>query len=399
MKILTRTVVILSIVSLFADVASEMLYPVIPLYLKEIGFTVLWIGILEGIAEFTAGISKGYFGKLSDEKGVRLPFIKLGYFLSAISKPMLAAFTAKLWIFFSRTTDRLGKGLRTAARDALLSQEATPQTKARVFGFHRGMDTLGAMLGPIAALVFLFFYPAQYKTIFLVAFIPGIISVLLVFLLREEKRPVATIKSGNFFSFLKYWKIASTEYRKMVSGLVIFALFNSSDIFLLLKTAEITANETFVFAGRTLDSSMFTIAAYIFYNLIYAAFSYPLGSLADKIGLRRVVILGLFVFVLVYAGFAFASSFYVVLVLFFLYGIYAAATEGIIKAWITNLAHDSNTATAVGFYTSVQSVCSLLASIIAGFIWVTFGSSATFAITAGITASIIVYFLVVFRKS
>src|SRR5688572_28936839 len=113
--LLTRTVIILSIVSLFADIASEMLYPVIPLYLKEIGFSVLWIGLLEGIAEFTAGISKGYFGKSSDEKGVRLPFIKLGYFLSALSKPMLAVFTVKLWIFFARTLDRLGNGIRTAA--------------------------------------------------------------------------------------------------------------------------------------------------------------------------------------------------------------------------------------------------------------------------------------------
>ena len=159
MKIINRTVWILSLVSLFADVASEMLYPVIPVYLKEIGFSVLLIGILEGVASFTAGLSKGYFGKLSDEKGLRIPFIKSGYFLSAISKPMMAAFVYPLWIFFARTIDRLGKGLRTAARDALLSQNATPQTKARVFGFHRGMDTLGAAIGPSLALLLLFQMP------------------------------------------------------------------------------------------------------------------------------------------------------------------------------------------------------------------------------------------------
>ena len=157
MRIINRTVIILSVVSLFADIASEMLYPVVPVYLKEIGFSVLLIGVLEGIAEFTAGISKGYFGKLSDERGVRLPFIKLGYFLSNISKPMMAIFTFPIWIFFTRTTDRLGKGLRTAARDALLSQQATPKTKGRVFGFHRAMDTVGAAIGPIIALCFLFF--------------------------------------------------------------------------------------------------------------------------------------------------------------------------------------------------------------------------------------------------
>src|SRR5215475_5292382 len=136
MKVITRTVWILSLVSLFADIASELLYPVIPVYLKEIGFSVIWIGLLEGVANFTSGISKGYFGKLSDEKGIRLPFVKLGYFLSAISKPMMAVFVYPIWIFFARTLDRLGKGIRTGARDAILSDEAAPATKAKVFGFH-----------------------------------------------------------------------------------------------------------------------------------------------------------------------------------------------------------------------------------------------------------------------
>jgi sugar phosphate permease len=209
MRIITRTVLILSLVSLFADIASELLYPVIPLYLKEIGFSIFGIGILEGVVNFTAGISKGYFGKQSDEKGLRLPFVKLGYLLSAISKPMLGFFVYPLWIFFSRTIDRLGKGVRTAARDALLSQEATPATKARVFGFHRGMDTAGATIGPALALLFLFFYPGQYRTIFFLAFIPGIISVALIFLLKEKKQPASTLQKGNFFSFFNYRKIAT----------------------------------------------------------------------------------------------------------------------------------------------------------------------------------------------
>src|SRR5574339_622590 len=177
MRIINRTVIILSVVSLFADIASEMIYPVVPVYLKEIGFSVLLIGILEGVAEFTAGISKGYFGKRSDEKGIRLPFIQGGYFLSAISKPMMAMLTYPLWIFFARTIDRFGKGLRTAARDALLSKQATKETKARVFGFHRGMDTVGAAIGPMIALSFLYFFPKSYATLFYLAFIPGIISV------------------------------------------------------------------------------------------------------------------------------------------------------------------------------------------------------------------------------
>jgi MFS family permease len=380
-KVINKTVLILSLVSLFADVASEMLYPVIPVYLKEIGFSVLLIGILEGVANFTAGLSKGYFGKQSDEKGLRLPFVKLGYFLSAISKPMMAVFIYPIWIFFSRTVDRLGKGLRTAARDALLSQNATKATKARVFGFHRALDTLGAAIGPTLALLFLILYPNQYKTVFLLAFIPGIISVALVFLLKEKKEPVSTLGKGNFFSFFKYWKIASADYKRLVIGLLFFALFNSSDLFLILKTKQLTG------------SDQITIGAYILYNIVFALASYPLGAVADKIGIKKVFFGGLGLFVLVYFLFGITNSVSVLFVAFFIYGIYAAATEGITKAWITNMAHTTNTATAIGFYTSCESICTLLASIIAGAIWENMGSSATFLMTSCAAASVIVYFI------
>jgi MFS family permease len=379
MRIITKTVFILSLISLFADIASELLYPVIPVYLREIGFSVFWIGILEGVANFTAGISKGYFGKLSDEKGVRLPFVRLGYFLSAISKPMMAIFVYPIWIFFARTLDRLGKGVRTAARDALLSQEATKETKGRVFGFHRGMDTAGATIGPALALLFLYFYPGEYKTIFYIAFIPGIISVLLIFLLKEKKQPVSTLAKGNFFSFFKYYKIATPEYKRLVKGLLLFALFNSSDIFLLLKIKEVTNDDSI------------TIAAYVFYNLVYALASYPLGALADKLSFKKVFLSGLLLFAVVYTGFAFNPPTIVIFILFFIYGIYAAATEGVTKAWITNIAHKENTATAIGFYTSCESICSLLASIVAGVIWTNLGSSYTFIITAIIAVVVFAY--------
>lgn len=380
MKIINRTVWILSLVSLFADVASEMLYPVVPIYLKEIGFSVLLIGVLEGIAEFTAGLSKGYFGKRSDEQGIRLPFIKSGYFLSALSKPMMAVFTFPWWIFLARTTDRLGKGLRTAARDALLSQNATPQTKARVFAFHRGMDTLGAVIGPVLALLFLYFFPQQYAPLFYYAFIPGIVAVALIYLLKEKRQPVSTLSKGSFFSFFRYWYVAPRDYKQLVVGLLAFTLFNSSDVFLLLKTKEITGSDTT------------TILAYIFYNLVYAAASYPLGMLADRFGLKRVFCGGLLLFAAVYVLFAVSTSTYLLFVAFFLYGLYAAATEGIAKAWITNLAHEKNTATAIGFYTSGQSLCSLLASILAGLLWTTMSSTAPFLVTALAAVGVFVYF-------
>ena len=398
MRIITRTVLILSFVSLFADVASEMLYPIIPVYLKEIGFSVLWIGILEGFVNFTAGISKGYFGKLSDEKGLRLPFIKLGYLLSALSKPLIGFFVAKFWIFFVRTLDRLGKGIRVAAKDALLSQEATKATKARVFGFNRSLDTAGATIGPAIALVFLLFYPGDYKTLFYIAFIPGVISVLFLFFLKEKKKPVSTLEKGNFFSFFKYWKIATPEYKNLVSGLLLFALFNSSDIFLLLKTEEAIQKESFSILGKTFDSKTITIAAYVFYNLIFALGCYPLGALADRLGYKKVFLGGLVLFASVYAGFAFDPSLIGIFILFAVYGIYAAATDGVTKAWITNIAHNKNTATAIGFYTSCQSICTLLASTIAGLVWANFGSTSTFIATSAIALITFVYLLLKVRR-
>ena len=399
MRIITRTVLILSVVSLFADVASEMLYPIIPVYLKGIGFSVQWIGVLEGFVNFAAGISKGYFGKLSDEKGTRLPFVKLGYFLSAISKPLIGFFTTAIWIFFVRTLDRLGKGVRVAAKDALLSQEATKETKARVFGFNRGLDTAGATIGPAIALVFLLYYPGQYNTLFYIAFVPGIISVAFLFLLKEKKQPVSTLEKGHFFTFFKYWKIATPEYKKLVTGLLLFALFNSSDVFLLLKTKEAIGKDTIKIFNATFDADTITIAAYVVYNLVWALSSYPLGVLADKIGFKKLFIAGLAMFAIVYAGFAFAPSIVTIFILFAIYGLFSAATDGVSKAWITNIAHNKNTATAVGFYTSCQSICTLGASTIAGFIWENLGSSYTFSITSGIAVLVMIYFFFSLRKN
>ncbi|MBC7587758.1 MAG: MFS transporter, partial [Chitinophagaceae bacterium] len=203
MKYITRTVWILSLVSLFTDMASEMLYPIMPIYLKEIGFSIILIGILEGVAEAVAGLSKGYFGKLSDNAGKRVPFVQIGYVFSAISKPMMAFFIYPLWIFFARTIDRFGKGIRTGARDAILSDEATPETKGKIFGFHRSMDTFGAVLGPAFALLYLYFNPQDYTTLFYIAFIPGCIAILASLFLKDKNKTANKLKTATpFFSFI-----------------------------------------------------------------------------------------------------------------------------------------------------------------------------------------------------
>ncbi len=389
MKIISRTVWILSLVSLFTDVASEMLYPVMPIYLKEIGFSILLIGILEGVAEATAGLSKSYFGKLSDVSGKRLPFVRLGYLLSALSKPMMAVLTFPWWIFFSRTLDRLGKGLRTAARDAMLSDEATPETKGRVFGLHRAMDTVGAVIGPAAALGFLYFYPGSYKTLFYIAFVPGMVAISFTFFINERKKNQKKIEltSASLFSFAHYWRESPLPYKKLVLGLLAFACINSSDVFLLLKVKEAGLDDTSV------------IGVYIFYNLVYAVAAYPMGRLSDRIGFKKTFIMGLTVFALVYMGMAVADQLYQFILLFFLYGFYAAATESVAKAWISNITNKKDTATAIGTYTGFQSVCTLTASALAGWIWFTFGAAATFLFSGITTVLIIIYIVLSVSKN
>lgn len=386
-RIITRSIWILSLVSLFTDFASEMLYPIMPLYLREIGFSVLLIGVLEGVAEAVAGWSKGYFGRMSDAWNRRLPFVQLGYALSAISKPLLAILITPGGVFFSRTLDRIGKGLRTGARDALLSSYATPENKGRAFGFHRSMDTFGAVLGPLAALIYLYFYPKQYHVLFIIAFLPGLAAVLITFLLKENKAQVAVdpIKY-NITTFFKYPFQSTTAYRRLFFGLVLFALFNSSDVFLLLLLKQKG------FADSTL------LMMYIFYNLVYALLAYPLGALADRIGLKNMFTLGLVAFAVVYFGMAYTYEPSLFWVWFAMYGLYAAATEGVAKAWMSNIVPKQELGTAIGTFEAFKSLAAIFASALAGAIWQVISPSTTFLVTAVATTILILYFRVAIHK-
>ncbi|MFT3845050.1 MAG: MFS transporter [Lacibacter sp.] len=385
MKPITRTIWLISLVSLFTDFASEMLYPVMPVYLKSIGYSVMVIGILEGLAEAVAGLGKSYFGRLSDASGKRLPFVRLGYFFSAVSKPMLALSTQLWWIFSARFIDRAGKGLRTAPRDALLSDETDASNKATVFGFHRAMDTLGAVLGPLTALIFLFYYPGQYKLLFYIAFLPGIAAVIFTFLVKEKNTVSSVKKAVPFHQTFRYWKDAGNDYKKLTAGLLLFALFNSSDVFLLLKMKEAGMPDTAV------------IAVYIFYNLVFALFSFPIGRIADKIGLKKIFLTGLIFFAITYTGFALSSTTYMYWVFFFFYGIYAASTEGVSKAWLSNISPKSETASAIGLYTGLQSIAALIASTTAGFLWLKLGSSFVF-ISASVVALLSFTWILLFLR-
>ena len=383
LKQIPKQVIFLGLISLFTDMASEMLYPITPIFLTTVlGASMAVVGMIEGLAEFTAGILKGYFGRVSDKKGKRSIFVTLGYGISALSKPLPGIFPFISTVVFSRVTDRIGKGIRTAPRDALLASYSNENNTGAIFGFHRGMDTLGAALGPFAALILLHFYPNDFTLIFLVAFIPSIAAVTFTFLIKDKPIQKKEKVKGSYKDF---WITAPAQYKSMIVLITIFSLVNSSDVFLILKSQNIS------------HSSFLAILGYIFYNLVYAFSSYPMGKLSDNFGKRNIFITGLFIFSLVYIGFALSSDFYFVWILFALYGIYAAATEGVAKAWVSDLIPDQVRGTGIGLLTMLSSIAMMIGSFIAGFLWDQFGAQAPFLISSVVSFLIAVIFL--FKKN
>lgn len=370
--------------SLFTDIASEMLYPVLPIYLKSIGYSILFIGILEGITEVVSGYGKGYFGHLSDVTGKRVPFVRFGYALSAISKPLLSISQVPFVVLVSRILDRIGKGVRTGARDAILSSEATNKTKARVFGFHRAMDTLGAVIGPSFALVYLYSHPNDYIFLFYLAFLPGLIAIGFTFLLKEKKdQPIQrnlTKQNNSLFNFLSYWKKSNPNYRKLVVGLLVFAFWNSSDVFLILKSKE---------AG--LDDHL-VIGIYIFYNLVYAVFAYPLGVIADKIGLKTMFLLGLGIYAIVYLLMGFVQSSVLILLAFFCMVCTRLQQKGFPKPGLAIPSLEVKLQLPLVCIRDYKAFVHFLSSIVAGWLWFLFGAPVTFIVTGVFAVLVFLYF-------
>lgn len=263
----------------------------------------------------------------------------------------------------------------------MLSAEADAANKGKVFGFHRGMDTLGAAIGPALALGYLALYPQQYHNLFLFAIVPGLIAVGLTFFLKDKTTESIDRPKVSFFDFFRYYRSAPRSYRTTVTGLLLFTLFNSSDVFLLSTMKQRGFSDQQV------------IGVYIFYNLVYAATSYPMGKLGDALGLRRTFIGGLILFTLVHAGAAVTTDIQIYIGLFFLYGLYAATPKGISKAWISNLCEQKDTATAIGTYTAFSSVATLLASLIAGLVWQLTTPAMTFLLAAAGGTLSLLYFL------
>lgn len=384
---LTKNVILLGIVSGLTDISSEMLYPVIPIFLSTIlNAPMSVIGFIEGIAEATASILKIYGGYLSDRFKKRKLFIIYGYSLSAISKPLMAFAFSWYFVLLARFIDRVGKGIRTSPRDALISCSVSKEFWGKAFGFHRAMDTFGAAIGPLLTLLILWKLgenTLSYRTVFIIAFIPAIAGVII--LMKYVSEPVqnsvekTAFKNTSFFNFSRDFKI--------FSGLsVIFFLFKFSDAFLIMKAQK---------AGFLTYQ---IIWIYFLYNILYTFLSTPAGYIADKTGKIKIFTLGLFVFAIVCFVFAYSNSKQMIIVGFAIYSFYGALSEGISKAIISTLSDDSNRATAIGIYHALSGISLLCASTIAGILWDKFNSQTPFMVSSFVSLTVAILTLIWAKK-
>ncbi len=360
---LNPTVVKLGAVSFFADVAGEMLYPVTPIFLTTVlGASMASLGLIEGIAEAIASLLKTYSGSWSDSIAKRKPFVIVGYGLGAISKPFIGLSHTWIHVLGARALDRTGKGIRSAPRDALIADSVAPSMRGAAFGWHRGMDTLGAAVGPLLAILLLT-YQADLRSLYFWALIPGILSVLLVFSIREPKHET---QKKPWENPLASWRHFDKPFKKYIFAWAAFSLTNSSDVFLLMKAKSI---------GLSTQSVIFL---FCLYNLTYALSSPYLGHLSDRIPRKNVMVSGLIIFFLVYLCFGFATQSWHFWILFLIYGLYMGATDGVGKALALDLSPITLKATSIGILGTVTGLCTIVASVTAGFLWDRCGSAYTF---------------------
>lgn len=381
--VITAPILLLGVISLFADVASDMLYPIWPLYLTgTLGASMVALGWTEGIAELIAGILKIYVGRWSDRIGERKKFVFFGYLIAAVAKPFAGLSQNWLQALVARGLDRTGKGLRTAPRDAMLADWATGGNEGYVFGFHRAMDTTGATLGPLITLLILFLFPfVSYKSLFFWALIPGLIAAFLVLKVPEKslsERQKIHLPLGQSLS-----KFSTNFYYYLFVWLV-FSIANSSDVFLLLKIQNLGATPVQV------------VLCYCFYNFFYAMVSFPLGAWADRYSPKLIFTMGLVTFAVVYSIFAYAGSWPWLLLALMLYGVFSAATDGVGKAMIVELSPKNQKATAIGMFVGLSGVAALAASVLCGWLWQTYGAQVCFAFSAVLALACAI--LMVFRK-
>ncbi|HWR54636.1 MAG TPA: MFS transporter [Bryobacteraceae bacterium] len=367
---ISRNVFILGLVSLATDASTEMVYPLIPLFLTTtLGAPASVLGLIEGLAEATASILKGFSGWLSDRIGLRKPLVVGGYGLAAFTKPLLALAAGWPMVLTARVLDRFGKGVRGTPRDAMIADSSEESVRGRAFGFHRSTDQMGAVIGPLAALPLLAFFDQNYRAVFVAAFVPAALGVLLLFFVKETGAGRGAAPPPSF-------RIAAAgpEYRSFLLVMLLFTLGNSSDVFLILRARQL---------GLTPTDIVLLFAAF---NATYVASAYPAGILSDRIGRRRVIVAGLAVFAVVYVGFGFAPDSRWVWPLFLLYGLYHGLTDGTSRAYIAGITPPDQRGTALGTYAMTIGIGTFPASAAAGLLWDHAGPPAPFFVGAACAA-------------
>ncbi len=378
---ITRNILILGLVSLFTDLSSQMVFPLIPLFLTTVlGAGAYVVGITEGAAETTASLLKVISGYWSDKIKKRKPFIFFGYSLSSITKPLFAF--ADVWpsVLFIRVIERIGKGLRTAPRDALVAESCQENVRGKAYGLQRAMDGIGSVLGAVIA--FLLLGILGYRKIFLLAFIPGIIAVFVILFIKEKRAPAKreTKKTPIKLSF----KELPVNLRLFILISSIFALGHFGYAFLLLRAKNIGLTDNMA------------ILLYVLFYVVYTICIIPAGMLSDKIGRKPVLITGYLVFAVTSIGLIFTSSIYSILIFFIIYGIFYAMIAGVQRALVVDLAPENLKATALGTFHTAIGLVALPGGYIAGLLWDKIGPGATF--TYGFTLAIISTALFMFVK-
>ena len=369
---LTRNVVILGMVSLLNDAASEMIYPLLPVFLTSVlGAGPAVLGVIEGIAESTASFLKLYSGYLSDRVRRRKGWVVAGYTISNIIRPLISFAGSWVQVLALRFSDRVGKGLRTSPRDAMIADSTPPEYRGTAYGFHRAMDHGGAIIGPLLATGLLLVFHDRIATVFLLSFIPGTLAVLLLLTGLREREAVHR-EAGNRFDVRSAWSEMPVDFRKYLAIILIFTLGNSTDAFLLLRAQALGVPIALL------------PTIWVALHVVKMAFSVPGGMLSDRLGRKKVIVAGWVVYALVYAGFAFAHRHWHAWALFAVYGIYFGLTEGVEKALVADLAPAHLRGSAFGLYHLAVGFGALPASLLFGLVWERFGAGAAFAFGAGL---------------
>lgn len=381
MKKIPRNVLVLGLVSFFNDLSAEMIYPIIPIFLTSVLKTSMpVVGIIEGLAEATASIGKYVFGALSDYLQKRKIFVTVGYSFGAISKLLIGLATGWQTVLFARFIDRAGKGLRTAPRDSILLENTTPLNRGFIFGFHRSLDSLGAVFGPIAGLLLLYLMKENMRLVFFMAFIPSAVAVIILILSVKEK-PVAADKEKKHFVKIDFRSL-NPQLKLFLLVSFIFSLGNSSDAFLILRAKDLG-----------LTTIMVTLT-YVLYNVFQASFAIPAGKLADRIGAKKVFAFGLAIFSFVYFMFGFIKNPAFVWIIFPIYGLYIAFTDGVAKAYVSEFIEKKESGSYFGMHQTLMAVGAFMASSIGGVLWSRIGPSSTFyygSIMAGLALTVFAF--------